>query len=106
MKAFFVVALLAVAASVPASGKTLALVGGMLFDGSLRDPIADSVVLIDGERIVKVGREGEVAIPADAEIVSTEGMTVLPGLWDLHANLMRLGHADERRWNEWKKGAA
>jgi imidazolonepropionase-like amidohydrolase len=27
-------------------------------------------------------------------------MTVLPGLWDLQANLMRLGHANERRWNE------
>lgn len=99
MKASFVAALLALAASAPASGKTLALVGGTLFDGSLRDPIADSVVLVDGERIVKVGRQGEVAIPADAEIVSTEGMTVLPGLWDMHVHLMINGHADYAHWD-------
>jgi hypothetical protein len=27
-------------------------------------------------------------------------MTVLPGLWDMQADLMRLGHGDARRWNE------
>ncbi len=27
-------------------------------------------------------------------------MTVLPGLWDMQVNLMRLGHGDSARWNE------
>jgi imidazolonepropionase-like amidohydrolase len=30
--------------------------------------------------------------------VSTEGLTVLPGLWDLHVHLMYGGHPDSRHW--------
>lgn len=77
----------------------LALVGGTLVDGTLREPIHDSVVLIEGERIVAVGRQGSLAIPADAEVISTEGMTVLPGLWDMHVHLMINGHADYAHWD-------
>lgn len=100
MKAGFVAVLLALAAVTPAQGKTLALVGGTLVDGTLRDPVADSVVIVDNQRIVAVGRKGDVAIPADAEIVSTEGMTVLPGLWDMHVHLMINGHADYAHWDK------
>jgi imidazolonepropionase-like amidohydrolase len=82
-----------------AQGRITALVGGLLIDGTLRDPIADSVVLIEGERIVAVGREGEIAIPPGAEVISTEGMSVLPGLWDMHVHLMINGHADYAHWD-------
>jgi imidazolonepropionase-like amidohydrolase len=58
------------------------LVGGRLIDGFGGRPIEDSVVVIEGDRIVAVGRQGEVAIPEGAEVISTEGMSVLPGLWD------------------------
>ena len=64
-----------------AGGRTLALVGGRLIDGYGGRPLEDSVVLIEGERITAVGRVGELAVPAGAEVVSTEGMSVLPGLW-------------------------
>lgn len=50
-----------------------ALVGGRLIDGYGGPPLDDSVVLIEGERIAAVGREGEVQIPRGAEILSTEG---------------------------------
>jgi imidazolonepropionase-like amidohydrolase len=100
MKAGFVAVLLALAVIAPAQGKTLALVGGTLIDGTLRDPIADSVVIVENDRIVAVGREGEIAIPAGADIVSTEGMTVLPGLWDMHVHLMINGHADYAHWDK------
>jgi imidazolonepropionase-like amidohydrolase len=98
MKAAVAAALFALAAA-PIHAATLALVGGTLVDGSLREPIDDSVVIVEGERIIKVGRKGEVAIPAGAEIVSTEGMTVLPGLWDMHVHLMINGHADYAHWD-------
>ena len=39
-------------------------------------------------------------MPDGAEVISTEGMTVLPGLWDMQVNLMRLGHGNLARWNE------
>lgn len=77
-----------------------ALVGGTLVDGTLSDPIHNSVILIEGERIVAVGSVGNLAIPADAKVISTEGMTVLPGLWDMHVHLMINGHSDYEYWDK------
>ena len=82
-----------------AAAQTLALVGGTLVDGTLADPIRDSVVLVEGERIVAVGTVDTLPVPADATVVSTEGMTVLPGLWDMHVHLMINGHADYEHWD-------
>jgi imidazolonepropionase-like amidohydrolase len=76
-----------------------ALVGGRLIDGFGGPPLEDSVVLIEGETITAVGREGEVAIPEGAEVISTEGMSVLPGLWDAHVHLMIAGHSDYAHWD-------
>src|SRR5688572_11311587 len=71
-----------------------ALVGGTLIDGFGSKPIRNSVVIIEGERIKAVGQVGSLAIPPGAEIISTEGMSVLPGLWDMHVHLMINGHSD------------
>lgn len=83
-----------------ANAGKLALVGGTLVDGTLREPIRNSVVIVDGERIVAVGSVGDLPVPADAEVVSTEGMTVMPGLWDMHVHLMINGHADYDYWDK------
>lgn len=84
----------------PAAADTIVLTGGTVIDGYGGPPIANGVVVIDGERIVAVGGRGQVLVPDGAQVVSTEGMTVLPGLWDLQVRLMRLGHGDTARWNE------
>jgi len=76
----------------------LALVGGTLIDGTGRAPIRDSVVLIRGQRIEKVGTTDSLPVPDGYLRVSTEGLTVLPGLWDLHVHLMYAGHPDSRHW--------
>ncbi|MBC7990652.1 MAG: amidohydrolase family protein [Luteimonas sp.] len=78
----------------------IALVGGTLVDGTLAEPLDDSVVLIEDERIVAVGTVGSLPVPADAQVISTEGMTVLPGLWDMHVHLMINGHADYEHWDK------
>lgn len=78
----------------------VALVGGTLIDGFGGPPLADSVILIRGERVEAVGRLGQVEIPEGTEIVSTEGMSVLPGLWDCHVHLMINGHADYAYWDK------
>ncbi len=75
-----------------------ALVGGTLIDGYGSQPIRNSVVIIEGERIKAVGQVGTLAIPRGAEVISTEGMTVLPGLWDMHVHLMINGHSDYAHW--------
>jgi imidazolonepropionase-like amidohydrolase len=76
-----------------------ALVGGTLIDGYGSKPIHNSVILIEGERIKAVGQMDSLSIPSDAEIISTEGMTVLPGLWDMHVHLMINGHSDYAHWD-------
>ena len=76
-----------------------ALVGGTLIDGFGGPTVRNSVVIIDGERIAAVGTMGSTDIPPDAEIISTEGMSVLPGLWDMHVHLMLNGHSDYGHWD-------
>ena len=83
-----------------AQAQRVAMVGGTLVDGTLSDPIRDSVILIEGERIVAVGTVKTLPVPADATVISTEGMTVLPGLWDMHVHLMINGHADYDHWDK------
>jgi predicted amidohydrolase YtcJ len=87
-------------AGVTAQADTIALTGGTVIDGYGGPPIANGVVVIDGERILAVGGRGQVLVPDGAQVVSTEGMTVLPGLWDLQVRTMRLGHGDSARWDE------
>jgi len=76
-----------------------ALVGGRLIDGFGHRPIADSVILIDDGVIQKVGTVQSLPVPEGYEVVSTEGMDVLPGLWENHAHLMLTGHADYAHWH-------
>lgn len=83
-----------------AQAATLVLSGGTIIDGYGNAPIANGIVIIENDRIVAVGGRGQVLVPDGAEVISTEGMTVLPGLWDMQVQLMRLGHGDMARWNE------
>ena len=82
------------------SAQRKALVGGTLVDGYGGKPILNSVVIINGETIEKVGRVGEIDIPKGTEIISTEGMTVMPGLWDMHVHMMINGHSNYPYWDK------
>jgi imidazolonepropionase-like amidohydrolase len=52
--------------------------GALLIDGTGRPPIEDSVLVVEGEKIVAVGRAGVVAIPKGARIIDERGKTVMP----------------------------
>lgn len=80
--------------------QTKALVGGTLIDGYGGKPLLNSVIVIEGERIKAIGTVGNIEIPKGAEIISTEGMSVLPGLWDMHVHLMINGHSDYTHWDK------
>ena len=84
----------------PAAPRLVAMVGGTLIDGFGSTPIRNSVILIEGERIKAVGQVGSLAVPAGAEVISTEGMSVLPGLWDMHVHTMLNGHPDYDHWDK------
>jgi imidazolonepropionase-like amidohydrolase len=79
---------------------TLALVGGQVIDGYEGPPIQDGVVLIAGDRIMAVGPRSAVTVPTGTTVIDTEGMSVLPGLMDMHVHLMLIGHADYEHWDK------
>ncbi|MDE2971703.1 MAG: amidohydrolase family protein [Acidobacteriota bacterium] len=94
------IAALLLAASAAAQDK-LALVGGMLLDGYDVPPLHHAAVVIEGDRIVAVGRAAEMEIAPDAEVVDTRGRVMIPGMMDLHAHLAVLGHGEYGRWFSW-----
>lgn len=63
---------------------------GHLFDGTEK-LAANQVILIKGDRIVKVGPAERVQVPADAEILDLSQSTVLPGLIDAHTHVFGNG---------------
>lgn len=73
------------------SAPMVALVGATLIDGNGGAPIADSVILIDGARITKVGRRGSVTIPEEATRVDVSKHWVIPGLVDAHVHFFETG---------------
>lgn len=81
-----------------AHAQQTALVGGRLIDGFGHAPIQDSVILIDGDRITAVGTVGTLEVPAGYTVIPTDGMDVLPGLWEAHAHIMLTGHSDYPHW--------
>jgi imidazolonepropionase-like amidohydrolase len=81
------------------SAETLVLAGGRLIDGYGGPPIENAVVVIEGNTIREVGREGSVAVPAGARVIDTNGYTVMPGMMDMHVHLMIVGHGDYDHWD-------
>jgi len=82
-----------------AAAEKKALVGGTLINGLGSTPIQDSVILINGGTIEKVGTVDTLPVPAGYELISTEAMSVMPGLWDMHVHLMINGHSDYAHWH-------
>src|SRR5678815_2219518 len=67
--------------------QVLVVQGGKLIDGTGRPPIENAVIVIHSGRFQAVGKSGEVAIPAGAEMIEVKGKTVLPGFIDGHGHL-------------------
>src|SRR3990167_10601575 len=94
MIAFRAVAFAAVLALVPglASAQSEALTvykGATLIDGTGAPPKPGMSILVKGERIERVWREGEIAfkLPPQTKVVEVAGQYVLPGLTDSHQHL-------------------
>ena len=79
---------------------TMAVVGGRIIDGYGGPVLENGVILIAGDRIVSVGRVGELTVPSGATVIDANGHTVMPGLIDMHVHLHLLGHGDYKRWDD------
>jgi imidazolonepropionase-like amidohydrolase len=58
---------------------------GTLIDGNGGDPVRGATVVVEGETIAAVNRDG--AIPRGAEVIDAGEMTVMPGMIDCHVHL-------------------
>ncbi len=61
--------------------------GARLIAGDGRPPVENSAILVEGDRISRVGKKGEVQAPAGATRVDLTGKTVMPALIDIHNHL-------------------
>ncbi|HTY36594.1 MAG TPA: amidohydrolase family protein [Bacteroidota bacterium] len=57
------------------------------------------VVLVKGERIVAAGPAAQIQIPSGAKTIELPGMTLLPGLMDIHSHVL-LHPYNETLWND------
>jgi imidazolonepropionase-like amidohydrolase len=65
----------------------VAFVHVKLFDAVAKRMVPAQTVIVRGDRVVAAGADGSVAIPRDAEVIDGTGKSLLPGLWDMHAQL-------------------
>jgi imidazolonepropionase-like amidohydrolase len=81
---------MAVAQSTSSTDHWIAVRAGRLFEGTER-LATNQVILIQGDRIAKVGPAEQIQIPADAEVIDLSHATVLPGLIDAHTHVFGNG---------------
>jgi imidazolonepropionase-like amidohydrolase len=106
-------AMMPILAARPAQPHAIVITNARVIDGTGAAPLERGRIVIEGERILRIGRVEEVATPPGAEIVDVDGRTVIPGLIDLHFHieddpkmaLRQLSHGvtafrDPGQWNE------
>ena len=59
---------------------------GKVIDGNGK-VIINAVVIVNADRIVKVGTEKEIAVPLNAETIDLKTYTAIPGLIDAHTHM-------------------
>jgi len=85
-----------------AQPQVTALVAGQIIDSYSGEPRQGVAVLVEGERITGLVPVDQV--PADAQVVDLSGMTLMPGMIDLHAHPTIAG--DDYQWGHLQKSSA
>lgn len=62
-----------------------------VIDATGSDPQSDMVVIIDGNKIVEIGKFGTLKIPKGSWVIDAAGKFMIPGLWDMHVHLAKVG---------------
>jgi imidazolonepropionase-like amidohydrolase len=78
--------------------KRLAIRAGRLIDGKSDTPIANALILIEGDKIVSVTAGG--SAPAGVELIDLSKATVLPGFVDAHTHVLLQGDITDTDYDE------
>jgi imidazolonepropionase-like amidohydrolase len=81
--------------AVPAHAEVIAIVGATVIHPEREMPdavAADSTVIIDGNRIERVGPAASTAVPRGAKRIDGKGKWVVPGLVDAHVHFFQSGN--------------
>ena len=71
---------LSIAAAQPVRMRGVVLDNVRIIDGSGAAPIEIGRIVVERDRIARIGRAAEIRVPAGAETVDLSGCTVIPGL--------------------------
>ncbi len=80
-------ALLAASAAGAQTSAVIVFKGAQLIDGTGAPPVKKSVLVVEGDRITGVGKEGKVHYPKNARVIDVEGRTIMPGLINAHGHV-------------------
>lgn len=93
VKAILAIALLLISFALPIAWsqpkteqKVLAISDVTVIDATGAAAKPNMTVIITGDRITKIAKNGEVAIPKHAQVVDGKGKFLIPGLWDMHVH--------------------
>src|SRR5687767_9620705 len=73
---------------------TVVIHAARIIDGTGAPPIANGIVVVTDDRIVAVGRQGSVTVPAGARAIELGDATLLPGFIDAHTHIVGRSLAD------------
>ena len=79
---------------------TTAIKAARLIDGTGAAVVRNGIVVVTGARIVAVGTQDAIAIPAGARTIDLGDATLLPGFVDAHVHLMGRSTGDPRSDDE------
>lgn len=65
----------------------LVIVAERLIDGTGRDPVERAAIVIEDGRITACGSRSSLSLPAGADVLEDDDVTVLPGFMDMHVHL-------------------
>jgi imidazolonepropionase-like amidohydrolase len=71
-----------------AQSQPLAFVHVTVIDMTGAPPKSEMTVVVEGKRIVEIGKTGKVKVPTTARIVDATGKFLIPGLWDMHVHTL------------------
>lgn len=84
-----VLTLTASPASATGPSRGWAVVGVTLFPSPDAEPMADAVILIRGERVVRTGERRVTSVPPGYRVIDARGASALAGFWNAHVHLTR-----------------